>query len=143
MYKTKTNKVMASLTELKNKTGDILSLADEFGEVTLTSYNRPKYKVVRIEIEDVVDLSNEEPAKKIKANKKTAVKEKQESAPEQIEVAIPAKVEIAAEVEPEPAKAVEPEEVPNDDLSRLIPWDRNSSAEKAFIKKALMPLITN
>lgn len=60
MYKDKNNKVFASLTEVKNKTGDIFSLVDEYGEITLTSYNKPKYKISKIDITEVVGLEETE-----------------------------------------------------------------------------------
>ncbi len=149
MYKTKNNKVIASLTELKNKTGDILALADEFGEVTLTSYNRPRYKVIRIEMEEVVDLDSEAPKKKVKVAVQPKVKEEleaeipaEEIKKSEVEVAVPAKVEVAVATQPE-EKPEEPADVIEDELSKMQPWDRHNEKEKEFIRKALMPLITN
>lgn len=147
MYKTKTNKVIASLTELKNKTGDILALADEFGEVTLTSYNRPRYKVIRIEMEEVVDLDSEAPKKKVKVSAKPKIKEEleaevpvEEIKKSEVEVAVPAKVEVVAQPETKPE---EPADAIEDELSKMQPWDRHNEKEKEFINKSLLPLITN
>lgn len=35
----------ATLTDVKNKTGDVFALADKHGAVTITSYNKPKYVI--------------------------------------------------------------------------------------------------
>lgn len=60
MRKRKDGKIVASLTEVKNKTGDIFSLVDEFGEVLLTSYNKPKYKIVKVSISESINLDDHE-----------------------------------------------------------------------------------
>jgi hypothetical protein len=44
----KDKKAYASLTEVKNKLGDVFALADEHGEVYISSYNKPKYIISRI-----------------------------------------------------------------------------------------------
>lgn len=38
-------KVYATLTEVKNLIGDVFSAVDKYGEVTITSYNKPKYTI--------------------------------------------------------------------------------------------------
>jgi hypothetical protein len=42
------NKAFATLTDVKNLIGDVFSLADKHGEVTITSYNKPKYVIKRL-----------------------------------------------------------------------------------------------
>ena len=42
------DKAYATLTDVKNKTGDVFAMADEYGEVTITSYNKSKYLIKRI-----------------------------------------------------------------------------------------------
>lgn len=59
MKKRKDGKIVASLTEVKNKTGDIFSLVDEFGEVLLTSYNKTKYRILKVDITEVLNLKIE------------------------------------------------------------------------------------
>lgn len=66
MKKRKDGKIVASLTEVKNKTGDIFQLVDEYGEVTLTSYNKERYRIVKIGIENFIDLKEEMPKKNTK-----------------------------------------------------------------------------
>lgn len=63
MHKTKDGKVIASLTEVKNKTGDIFALVDEYGEVTLTSYNKPRYRINKIEFGSILEVK-EKPERK-------------------------------------------------------------------------------
>lgn len=63
MHKTKDGKVIASLTEVKNKTGDIFALVDEYGEVTLTSYNKPRYRITKIEFGSILEVK-EKPERK-------------------------------------------------------------------------------
>ena len=75
MHKQKDGKIIASLTEVKNKTGDIFALVDEFGEVTLTSYNKPKYKITKVDILETVKI-DEGVSKKSKRLKKTPTKSK-------------------------------------------------------------------
>ncbi len=41
--KVKNNKATATLTDVKNRIGDVFSLVDDFGEVTITSYNKSAY----------------------------------------------------------------------------------------------------
>lgn len=41
----KSNKASATLTDVKNKTGDVFGLADKHGSVLITSYNKPKYVI--------------------------------------------------------------------------------------------------
>lgn len=49
----KDNKAYATLTDVKNKTGDVFALADEYGEVTITSYNKSKYAIARLAIANI------------------------------------------------------------------------------------------
>jgi hypothetical protein len=52
--------VHATLTELKNMIGDVLSAVDEYGEVLLTSYNKPKYRIEKIKPQVVETKQPEE-----------------------------------------------------------------------------------
>lgn len=77
MHKNKDGKVTASLTEVKNRTGDIFALVDEFGEVYLTSYNKVRYKISKTDISNFIELSegNTKAVKKeAKVEKKVVVK---------------------------------------------------------------------
>lgn len=73
MYKRKDGKVVASLTEVKNKTGDIFALVDEFGEVMLTSYNKPRYRISKIGVAELLEEAKE---KSVKSTKKKDVSSK-------------------------------------------------------------------
>ncbi len=46
--KVKDGQAQATMTEVKNKIGEVFSLVDEVGSVTITSYNRPMYQISRI-----------------------------------------------------------------------------------------------
>ena len=164
MHKSKDGTVTASLTEVKNKTGDIFHLVDEFGEVVLTSYNKPRYKITKIENNIFGD---EKPAKKVKPVVKTerkieetitvtpeevaiqpSVEEQTESKEEYnpISEALgnPAPVEPVAEIEapkaPEPVLVQEAPKMFNKTIN-ISPWNRNSVPEKNFVNKAIKPLI--
>lgn len=51
--KVKDNKATATLTDVKNKIGDVFSLVDKHGEVTITSYNKPAYVIAKyVEIKE-------------------------------------------------------------------------------------------
>ncbi len=63
MYKTKEGKVCASLTEVKNRTGDIFDMVDEFGEVILTSYNKERYKITKIDLSSTLEIKSESKTK--------------------------------------------------------------------------------
>ncbi len=165
MHKRKDGKIIASLTEVKNKTGDIFSLVDEFGEVTLTSYNKPKYRITKVDILETlkIDEEQEKEEKKKEPPKKNVIqkvaetlttKEKKEPEIKPTEVkeveANEVKVETPKEeksspvpkVEPEVKKEVKEEEKNSggEDISDFKVWDRNNNVEMSFIKKILLPL---
>lgn len=68
----------ATLTDVKNKTGDVFALADKYGSVIITSYNKPKYvlslyneknpqevaNLPEVKIESVADKKHSEEAVK-------------------------------------------------------------------------------
>ncbi len=54
MKKDSKGRVIASLTEVKNKTGDIFALVDQCGSVYLTSYNKIRYKIEKVSIESLL-----------------------------------------------------------------------------------------
>lgn len=122
MKKTKDGKVIASLTEVKNKTGDIFALADEYGEVILTSYNKPRYKLIKLNVSAL--LEEEAPTPKAKRNeevKETAVKAEKKN-------------DLHTEKPQEEEKMI-------DNSFTINAWDRNSGNEQEFINKATKPLI--
>lgn len=147
MHKNKDGKVVASLTEVKNKTGDIFALVDEFGEVMLTSYNKPRYKILKIGVSDILDSSietngssellEEEPASvisKVKNKVPSIVKRKVETT-EVIPVVEPVTVEA---VVAGPAGLADASLISA--LSKMKVWDRNSKKERNFVNSARVPL---
>jgi hypothetical protein len=131
MHKSKDGKIIASLTEVKNKTGDIFSLVDEFGEVTLTSYNKPKYKISKIDVFSSLEVRGDNDKKEEKEPAKAPVETK---APEKKEVEVSPKVEKA-----ESTSSLISVDVLKK-LKGLITWDRHSRLEKAFISNVVKPL---
>jgi len=127
MKKNKDGKIIASLTEVKNKTGDIFALADEYGEVTLTSYNKPRYKIIKLNISALLEDVNAAP----KAKKST--------------VQTLNKVQTKV-VEPKLANAIHVEN-PSED-NKLInktfiinEWERDSLMEQEFVANITKTLI--
>lgn len=116
MHKDKTGKIVATLTEVKNKTGDIFSLVDEFGEVMLTSYNKPKYRITKIDISEILDLREKE-----RVQKKAAKVEK-----------------VAKEIEKEVIKTNEETEL--NIIENLVVWNVNSKNEVKFLEMIKKPL---
>lgn len=110
MHKDKEGKIIATLTEVKNKTGDIFSLVDEFGEVMLTSYNKPKYRITKIDISEILDLREKERQQRKVEAKKPEVK------------AGPVVV----------AETVEPKDLM---IEKLVVWNVASKNETKFIEK--------
>ncbi len=134
----KDGKVYASLTEVKNKTGDIFAIVDQYGEIFLTSYNKIRYRISKEDIHDVVNIEEKKSVKPSKVKK--ALKEKTEP------------VEKATSVFDEPVKKAAVVEVPaqvetKEGLSSkaisIVPWDRNNMFEKNFTEQSMKPLITN
>lgn len=153
MHKDKNGNIIASLTEVKNKTGDIFSLADEFGEVILTSYNKPRYKLSKIDISEILDLQSESPStKKSKSKKKAANKKIVSKAEAEIEEPKADLVEEMPVIEPEivetPNVAEVYEENETDEVSeeesdtipQLDEWNPESEVEMAFIEEIKQPL---
>ncbi|MEO6728750.1 MAG: hypothetical protein ABIM99_02400 [Candidatus Dojkabacteria bacterium] len=136
MHKNKDGKVTASLTEVKNRTGDIFALVDEFGEVYLTSYNKVRYKISKTDISNFIDL--EEGTSKAERNQTSKVEKK----------AAPV-VKKAATLPKEEAMVVEaPVPEPKEEnvlskISKIIPWDRNNSKETKFADSSRNPLVSN
>ncbi|GAB4283762.1 MAG: hypothetical protein Kow0081_0480 [Candidatus Dojkabacteria bacterium] len=128
MHKRKDGKVVASLTEVKNKTGDIFSLVDEFGEVWLTSYNKFKYKIVKIDISSTIQL--DEVDSKPEEKKKSVLQRVRES------LIKPESTEIIVEEEED---RMLPQSI-LDELKNLKIWDRNSKDEIKFTVSIKKPL---
>lgn len=132
MHKNKDGKVTASLTEVKNRTGDIFALVDEFGEVYLTSYNKVRYKILKTDISNFIELeegSSKAEKRETAKNEKKAVVAKRPSTP--------------TKVEEEPMKEVTKEDNVLSKISKIIPWDRNNSKETGFADSSRNPLVSN
>lgn len=127
MHKGKDGKVTASLTEVKNKTGDIFALVDEFGEITLTSYNKPRYKIIKIGLESTLSLKDkpEKIFKKVKKREVSPIENKNKVS----------ETEVALNIVKE--DTIEKEH----DQSEIEAWDRNNPKERNFVEKAQKPLI--
>jgi len=126
MHKRKDGKVVASLTEVKNKTGDIFSLVDEFGEILLTSYNKPKYKISKVDISETLSLKEEEVEEKKSKNVISRVTETVNSL-------TGGKTESKNSIELLSQEVIKK-------FSKLKAWDRFNSQEKVFVSKATKPL---
>ncbi|CAG0942259.1 hypothetical protein BROC_01802 [Candidatus Brocadiaceae bacterium] len=165
MYKNKDGKVIASLTEVKNKTGDIFAIVDEFGEISLTSYNKVRYKIIKVDIENIVDINKDGPIPQIatapKKNSKTVELEVRDDEPIVAEEAEPVVVnELEAAEEAPEAEISETEEStvselqseivqPEPEEAKLIDktidvqaWNREGNTERQFSLKAIRPLIS-
>lgn len=51
------NKPTATLTDVKNKTGDVFALAEKNGSVVITSYNKPKYVISKYSVFEELQAS--------------------------------------------------------------------------------------
>lgn len=120
MKKNKNGDVIASSTELKNKTGDILALVDEFGEVVLTAYNKPRYKIVKIDVSNFIDLIDAKPTKTLSKKNSDTV------APKKKELVTPTNQTTTLLKE----------------IIDFIPWDREGSKERAFTANATKVMIS-
>lgn len=125
MHKDKQGNVLASLTEVKNKTGDIFALVDEFGEVFITSYNKTRYRISKMDITNILSEKVEKQPKK--APKTVQPKE---------EKVVVIEEEVVVEEE---KKSEEPKQSPIE----IDEYDRNNAKEAQFIKEALQPLVNN
>ena len=164
MHKSKDGKVTASLTEVKNKTGDIFALVDEFGEVILTSYNKPRYKIIKMDLSGMLDGAPSK-EKKIASKVKEQPKIEATTAPEVTQPITITPTELQEETKQADAKTdfsdSTLEEMENALSTKadaqvapvaeaklfnktidITLWDRNSAPEKAVITKALKPLIS-
>jgi len=154
MHKRKDGKIIASLTEVKNKTGDIFALVDEFGEVLLTSYNKDKYRIVKIGVGELLQEKKEKVKEEPKVEKVTMVEEEivvaptttietvEEKEPEmpKAEVTPEPKVEVSEPVVETPAVEEEQNSLISaqlvTSLSTMTSWNRNSQKEMDFIANA-------
>jgi hypothetical protein len=140
MHKDKSGKVMASLTEVKNKTGDIFALVDEFGEVFITSYNKTRYVIKKM---DITNILGEErtPSKTSTSKAKPAkVTPKRMEVIEEPEQEVKEKVAVSQPVEAKEENGVGLAKVSSIDVDK---FNRYSNKEKSFISKATMPLVSN
>lgn len=164
MHKTKDGKVMASLTEVKNQTGNIFTAADKYGEVYITSYNKIRYRIVREESEDELNIVPRTRRKADMDEEIPAIESKVEFQPEPISEVIEDEIdvieELAESATPIPVFAEEadfeetdsvliPEETiednystyQNDDDTLIEMWDRNNSLERNFARQATRTLL--
>ncbi len=116
MYKDKSGKVVASLTEVKNKTGDIFALVDEFGEIYLSSYNKIRYVIKKTGISDFIELEEKE----TKAPSQKATKAKPQ----------------APAAKPETNSKLGPE-------IDFVVWDKDNKVESQHVNNSTKPLIEN
>lgn len=165
MYKNKDGKVIASLTEVKNKTGDIFAIVDEFGEIALTSYNKVRYKIIKVDIENSVEIGMNGPEVKVATTEKkrltTPILEERDEPvnevaaedpiEEVIEDLVPIEAELPAKATvqtPEPASEPETlveEVIENklfDKITDIQVWDRDGREERQFSLNAIRPLIS-
>ncbi|BCX13700.1 MAG: hypothetical protein KatS3mg085_232 [Candidatus Dojkabacteria bacterium] len=119
MKKNKKGQIVASLTEVKNKTGDIFAIVDQYGEIILTSYNKPRYIIQKIDLEKNLELE-EESQKKSKSQNKP-----KKSQPEQ---------------KAETVKKRKSNNSSEFTLSQIVAWNSESEIEKEFIKEILKPI---
>lgn len=135
MYKSKNGKVIASLTEVKNKTGDIFALVDEFGEVILTSYNKPRYRIVKIGVADILEENSEAP-KKIREEKVSVIEKMKSTITKSVEDLTDSDEKKAEDKE----EAQEKSGLINAELiaalSKLKIWESDSKKEISFAKDA-------
>jgi len=155
MKKTKDGIIIASLTEVKNRTGDIFSLVDEYGEITLTSHSRPKYKIIKISLNEYINLEYE-------SNQDIEIfnKQKSGSVPE-----AQSKFEMQNVQDAEPewqsretknnlfmnspflkTQLIERDNLKTQSVTQstkmdINRWNRNNSSEKKFVQLAIRPLI--
>lgn len=154
MYKNKDGKVIASLTEVKNKTGDIFAIVDEFGEISLTSYNKVRYKIIKVDIENTVSINQDGPDVQFATTEKKRsslpeIDEEPEKAKDITPVEVLEVEEPTMEEETVPTltetKEVEIAEEPNRLIGQLIdvePWNRDGKSERQFSLNAVRPLIS-
>lgn len=133
MKKRKDGKIVASLTEVKNKTGDIFALVDEFGEVLLTSYNKPKYRIIKVDITEVLNLNVE---KEDDSQHDTMQAEKKSFVSRVKEV-----LSGASNRDDENQISIDliPKEV-RELLKNMSVWNANSKIESRFVKSITTPL---
>jgi hypothetical protein len=118
MKKNKKGQIVASLTEVKNKTGDIFAVVDQYGEIILTSYNKPRYIIKKIDFEANIQIEEESQEEK-KIQKKDSQKTKTK-----------------------PKNTVSTTKDDDDValLKNLTPWSSNSKIELDFIENILQPI---
>ena len=139
MHKAKDGKVYASLTEVKNKTGDIFAIVDEFGEISLTSYNKIRYKIVKVDINSVIDLEEKPGSKTPQAARNKDADEKIEKKERTV------KLDTAPVTHHSPIQNIQSNPVQHALMNATIdidPWMRDSKDEKEFTKVSLQPLIS-
>lgn len=93
------NKPAATLTDVKNKTGDVFALADKNGAVMITSYNKPKYVICKYTVFEELQAAKSQPAKTVV---QAPVEKKPEATKEVVKekIVTPVAVPVVAPVAP-------------------------------------------
>ena len=134
MHKTKDGEVIVSLTEIKNKTGDIFALVDQLGKVVVTSYNKRRYVITKIGIDTVLELKEEEEKSNARKPVKVRAIVEEEVLPEIKEVEEP--VEKQQDNEQKEVKLIE-------HTLNIKDWERDNGNERSLVELSVKPLITN
>lgn len=139
MKKNKEGKVVASLTEVKNKTGDIFAVVDEYGEILLTSYNKPRYRITKVDLSESLELDSDKPKAAKKAKQKV---NKPSEKGKTVEVTKETtNTEVEKEVQPvEKAPATQDEIEEKGTENEIKAWDADNPLEKSYIETILQPL---
>lgn len=150
------NKPTATLTDVKNKTGDVFALAEKNGAVVITSYNKPKYVISKYsvfeELESATTTATEMPHSDTTTSSETISELAKVTIPgagtdmpienagpefklEPVEE--PKKPEPIAEPKPEPKQIKEekPDKPqPKSSIKDLEWWDRHNNLEQNWAK---------
>ncbi|MCS7316963.1 MAG: hypothetical protein NZZ41_01390 [Candidatus Dojkabacteria bacterium] len=138
MYKSKDGKIYATLTEIKSKTGDIFTLVDDYGEVILTSYGKTRYKIIKIPIENVEDISN---AKFSKGQKSSDLDLQQQDEPAQIVPQVKALSISKKESTPSTDILDSSDKENNGNIDDFVVWDRLNQIEVNYRNKIIKPIV--
>lgn len=148
--KVKQGKATATLTDVKNLIGDVFAAVDKYGEVTITSYNKPKYLITKYkkeaqkeETEQKVEEKKPEPKpvapepKKVEPKPEPKIEHKKEE-PTKPMPASPASPAASNAPAPTPAVVEEIKETVKADTSMEVVdgWDRSNDKEQVWVQKS-------
>lgn len=138
------SKPTATLTDVKNKTGDVFALAEKNGSVMITSYNKPKYVICKYSVfEELQNRTIEDSPKVGEINVEITTPEPLVLPPAEIPAQVIAETIAEPVVEPQVEVAVEKEEPKPDKSNKPAPksnakniewWDRHNSLEQNWAK---------